>query len=387
MGARLLLLLGMLGAASSVAGLQPLHSSSTTAWINPTALPMGPLRHQPRIAQALCPQRAHLSGIRGAQRSSAFVSSGRAPLSRARAATAQREGGSLRLRCQEKPQEVDSDIEQAEAAEGLVQKYVLGGLAGVATAGFAGYCAYTGQSPVDVAVQVQQADVQQGLRDLVGYIEGLGPIGYLYFSAVYVVAEMLAIPAIPLAASAGYLFGAVNGTLIVLLSATVAAAGAFLIGRVLLRSWVENLIAGSRKFQAIDEAISRKGFQLVLLLRLSPLLPFSISNYLYGMTKVDFGQYVGGTLLGFAPGTLAFVMTGQVGREISGQGVGESSLPWYGYAAGAAGVVWVGSVVAKIAGNAIAEVEAESAQRLDAQNAANKDDSASEVEAEKATTL
>lgn len=75
------------------------------------------------------------------------------------------------------------------------------------------------------------------MTDLVEYIDGLGPLGYLYFSSVYIVAEMLAIPAIPLAASAGYLFGVTKGTLVVLLSATVAAGGAFMVGRLAFRKW------------------------------------------------------------------------------------------------------------------------------------------------------
>jgi uncharacterized membrane protein YdjX (TVP38/TMEM64 family) len=52
----------------------------------------------------------------------------------------------------------------------------------------------------------------------------------------------------------------------------------------------------------------------VLLLRLSPLLPFALSNYLYGITSVDFGSYVAATLLGFAPGTFGIVYAGSVGK-------------------------------------------------------------------------
>ena len=260
----------------------------------------------------------------------------------------------------------DDELEGAEAAEGAIQKYVLGGIAGIFGVGFLGYCASTGQAPWEVASALSQTDFKQSMTDLVEYIDGLGPIGLVYFASVYIVAEMLAIPAIPLTASAGYLFGVTKGTIVVLLSATIAAGGAFLVGRVLLRTYVEKIIAKSRKFQAIDEAISRKGFQLVLLLRLSPLLPFAISNYIYGTTKVNFGEYLAATLIGFAPGTLAFVITGQVGKELSGGvGAGQEGMPWYGYAAGAAGIFYLGSVVARIAGKAIEEVEAESEARLD----------------------
>jgi uncharacterized membrane protein YdjX (TVP38/TMEM64 family) len=48
------------------------------------------------------------------------------------------------------------------------------------------------------------------------------------------------------------------------------------------------LSAGDPKWRAIDKAISRNGFKVILLLRLSPLLPFALSNYLYAITSVDF---------------------------------------------------------------------------------------------------
>ena len=62
-------------------------------------------------------------------------------------------------------------------------------------------------------------------------VEAMGPAGVAYFSAVYIAAEILALPAVPLTASAGYLFGAVEGTAVVLFSATIAAGVSFLIGR------------------------------------------------------------------------------------------------------------------------------------------------------------
>lgn len=250
-------------------------------------------------------------------------------------------------------------VDMAKDAKSTVQKTVFGVLGGLIVSIAAAYCFYTGQNPAEVVQSIANSDPQQVLKDSVDYIDGLGPLGYLYFSVIYVVAEMFAIPAVPLTASAGYLFGVIPGTCIVLISATIAAGGAFLIGRTFLRQFIEEVISKSRKFQAIDEAISRKGFQLVLLLRLSPLLPFALSNYLYGMTKVNLLEYLAGTAIGFAPGSLGFVMTGQVGRDLMDSEANSSGLPWYAYAGGIAAVVVIGSVVSDVAAKAIAEVEAE----------------------------
>lgn len=63
------------------------------------------------------------------------------------------------------------------------------------------------------------------------------------------------------------------------------------------------------RFAAIDRAIGKDGLKFVTLLRLSPLLPLALSNYLYGLTSVDLGSYVLGSWLGMLPGTYAYVNT------------------------------------------------------------------------------
>ena len=107
-------------------------------------------------------------------------------------------------------------------------------------------------------------------------------------------------PAVPLTASAGYLFGVAPGTAVVLLAAAVAASVSFLIGRTIGRDWILQVASGNDRFRALDSVISQEGFKIVLLLRLSPLFPFALSNYLYGLTSVPFWDYFWGTLLGCA---------------------------------------------------------------------------------------
>ncbi|CAN4099981.1 unnamed protein product [Withania somnifera] len=152
------------------------------------------------------------------------------------------------------------------------------------------------------------------------FIEGYGPAGYALFVAVYAGLEILAIPAIPLTMSAGLLFGSVTGTIIVSISGTVAASVAFLIARYFARERILKLVEGNKKFLAIDKAIGENGFKVVTLLRLSPLLPFSLGNYLYGLTSVEFVPYVLGSWLGMLPGTWAYVSAGAFGRAIIQEG-------------------------------------------------------------------
>lgn len=163
---------------------------------------------------------------------------------------------------------------------------------------------------------VYKDQINTFLTQFSGFIDGYGPAGYALFVLVYAGLEVLAIPAIPLTMSAGLLFGSVTGTIIVSVGGTLAAAVAFLIARYFARERILKLVEGNKKFLAIDKAIGENGFKVVTLLRLSPLLPFSLGNYLYGLTSVKFLPYVLGSWLGMLPGSWAYVSAGAFGRAI-----------------------------------------------------------------------
>jgi uncharacterized membrane protein YdjX (TVP38/TMEM64 family) len=187
----------------------------------------------------------------------------------------------------------------------------------------------------------------------------MGNAGLLYFGLIYLVAEVLAVPATPLTLSAGVLFGVAKGTAIVLLSASIAASVAFWIGKTVLRSWVEERLQENPKFAKLDRAIGEQGFQLLLLVRLSPIFPFALSNYLYGASSISFLPYFFGTLLGFAPGTLAYVYTGTVGKALTLGGADGASQPWYVYAGALAVLAGLLSLVSQVASSIIESMDEE----------------------------
>jgi uncharacterized membrane protein YdjX (TVP38/TMEM64 family) len=156
-------------------------------------------------------------------------------------------------------------------------------------------------------------------------VSDLGPMGAVLFGAVYVVAALLLVPGAILTVGAGLLFGLLWGTVVVSLASTAAAALAFLIARYFARQRVEILARKNEKFEAIDRAIGQNGWKVVGLLRLSPLIPFSISNYLYGLTAVDFLPYVAASWVGMLPGTILYVYLGAVGGNLR---EGREKNPW-----------------------------------------------------------
>ena len=159
---------------------------------------------------------------------------------------------------------------------------------------------------VAAIVVASLSDVRALLRDALDWIEQLGPWGPILFVLIYVVATVLLVPGSALTLGAGAVFGVVRGTLIVSLASTLAATAAFLVGRYLARDAIARKIERNEKFAAIDKAVADEGWKIVLLTRLSPVFPFSLLNYAFGLTRVRLSHYVLASWIGMLPGTVMY---------------------------------------------------------------------------------
>lgn len=210
--------------------------------------------------------------------------------------------------------------------------------------------------------------VREGIQALLEWTRGLGFWGYVVVILFYIVACVLFIPGSLVTLAAGFLFGVVAGSITVSVGATLGASAAFLVGRFLARRRIERKVAGNPRFKAIDEAVGRQGFKIVLLTRLSPVFPFNLLNYAFGLTGVPFWTYVLASWIGMMPGTVLYVYLGSTAKDLaqvfSGGvqgGMGQQIAKWVGLAATLVVTVFVTRIARKALKEAVPEHKPEGA--------------------------
>jgi uncharacterized membrane protein YdjX (TVP38/TMEM64 family) len=156
--------------------------------------------------------------------------------------------------------------------------------------------------------------VQQWVRSFNDWVGQMGTVGILVFIVVYALATVLLAPGSILTIGAGFAFGLWKGFLAAWTGATLGASLAFLVARFVARDKIESVAKRNEKFRKIDNAIGKQGAKLVFLLRLSPVIPFNLSNYFYGLTAVRFWSYVLASWIGMMPGTFLYVYIGAASK-------------------------------------------------------------------------
>jgi uncharacterized membrane protein YdjX (TVP38/TMEM64 family) len=202
-------------------------------------------------------------------------------------------------------------------------------------------------------------DLQQRLRDALNWIEGLGATGFIVFAVIYILACVLMVPGSILTMGAGAIYSVTVGSVLVSVSSTLGATAAFIVGRYFARGWVSRKIEGNTRFQAIDNAVAREGWKIVGLTRLSPVFPFNLLNYAYGLTKVSLRDYFLASWIGMMPGTVMYVYIGSLAGDLASLGADTGRTrtlgEWVLYAVGLLATILVTVYVTKIAKKALSE--------------------------------
>ena len=193
---------------------------------------------------------------------------------------------------------------------------------------------------------------QELLKGVLIWVAELGVWGWLIFVLIYILACVFFVPGSILTLGAGVIFGVIKGSIIVSVASILGATCAFLVGRHLARDWVAKKIETDEKFKTIDEAVAREGWKIVGLTRLSPLFPFTLLNYAYGLTRVSLKDYFFASWIGMIPGTILYVYIGSLAGEIAKLGnEGHARTPgeWILYVVGLIATAAVTIYITRIA--------------------------------------
>jgi uncharacterized membrane protein YdjX (TVP38/TMEM64 family) len=151
---------------------------------------------------------------------------------------------------------------------------------------------------------------------LVQEFRQLGGYAPVCFVLLLVLGLSVGIPANVTSVAGGAIFGLFWGTLWSLVGSTLGALSAFWIARSLLHEWFQRQFGHHPWLQRLNQALSQHPFVFTLLARFTPLSPFSLLNFLFGLTPIQPKIYALGTLLGLIPLSFTYSWLGASGRGL-----------------------------------------------------------------------
>jgi uncharacterized membrane protein YdjX (TVP38/TMEM64 family) len=163
------------------------------------------------------------------------------------------------------------------------------------------------------AVGIWMFDTDIGAQSLEIWVAGLGVWAPIGFVLLYGVATVAMVPGSIFDLAGGALFGPYIGSLLDLTGGCLGAALAFLVARYIARDWVE--VRAGPRLQAVMRSVDADGWRFVAFVRLVPIFPYNIVNYVLGVTRIPFHHYMIATIVFMAPSTLVYTWIGHAGRE------------------------------------------------------------------------
>ena len=155
---------------------------------------------------------------------------------------------------------------------------------------------------VDILAAVQQRVMKWGAWSAICY-----PL-------LYACCNVLLLPGGVLSIGAGFFFGLWWGFFIALVGNVTGAAISFFISRWIGRQWLRRKLLRHRTLGALEPAVEREGWKIILLSQLHPLFPTSLLNYLYGLTRIRFRTCMLWVAIGQAPGLFLYSYLGTLGQ-------------------------------------------------------------------------
>ena len=145
-------------------------------------------------------------------------------------------------------------------------------------------------------------------------VMGWGAWGAVCYPLLFAVCNIFLLPGGVLAVGGGFFFGLWWGLLIVFAGNLIGAAISFASSRWVARQWFQRKLSKNPTLRALEPAVERESWKIILLSQLHPLFPTSLLNYLYGLTRIRFGTYMVWASIGRAPGLFLYVYVGTLGQ-------------------------------------------------------------------------
>ena len=154
----------------------------------------------------------------------------------------------------------------------------------------------------------------ENILDFLVYLDS--GLGIFFFVVIYIFIVLLILPASWLSIAAGYLYGTYLGSVIVFIGAFIGASISFFISKRFLSKKVLDIINKYPKLSLLENIIQKGGLKLIVLTRLSPLFPFSILNYFYGLNNITYKDF-SISLICIIPGTFLYCSVGSLLNDLS----------------------------------------------------------------------
>ncbi|MEG0370858.1 MAG: VTT domain-containing protein [Clostridium sp.] len=163
-------------------------------------------------------------------------------------------------------------------------------------------------------------DIIRGIttEEVKEYILSFGNLAPIIYIILFTIVPLTFFPDALLVIIAGLIFGIAKGYIYTLVGVITGGSLAFFLSRILGSGFIKKL--ANEKLDKLEKSIEKKGFSIVLILRLIPLFPFDVISYAAGLTNIRYKEYLLATILGTVPGILVFLNIGYQGTDIRSNG-------------------------------------------------------------------
>lgn len=152
----------------------------------------------------------------------------------------------------------------------------------------------------------------ESISHLKDFIKNLGILAPIIFILFYTIGPIFFFPVTPLSITSGLLFGPLWGSIFSLTGGAIGSCISFLISRYLLKEWIDKKTPA--RIALVQEKLNKQGWKFIVLARITPILPFNVQNYIFGVTNISFRTFAWASTLGFIPGAFLYTCLGYAGR-------------------------------------------------------------------------